>query len=850
MRQLLATLRHRPAPIVGILVALIVAASVVTWAFSVGEAGKNSSVPAERLAATTIVVTGKPDVAFTSGSGQDATTDILPLTSYRRVPATVATELGNIPGIRDAVADRSVQVALSLPDGQVAAGTSAEPLTGYGWQSAVLTPFKLLSGHAPSASNQLVLGRGVARSTGLGVGDEVCLIGQPLSSFAIVGIAASPAGDPAGTWTVFFSGTEAAALYGHPGEADLIGIVAQPGVSSAQLTSRVRAAHSGQHLSVLSGSSRGVAEDVSAASGLSNLSIFGGGAGMTVVPISLFVVASTVAFSVAERARTTALLRAVGATPGQVRRMIMAELAVLGVLAGFLAYLPGTWLASLSVRGLVAHQFAPPSTHAWTSPVELVPSIAAAVVVAELAGLFAARRASRIRPAAALKEASIERRFPRPLRLVLGVGALGGGAVLAAVALQQPDASQQQNQALLVLLAFMAGIALLGPYLMVLAERILHLPLVLLGGTSGRLASADLRAHSRRMAAAAIAIALPVCFAGAITIIDATEIHAATTQARQRLAASTVVSAPGPGLNPSVLTAIGSEPGVTGAIGLVPTTVYVPYQGAENASAEAITPGPIGSVLNLGVTEGNLAHFGAGDVAVSTLIAGSGAMDVHLGETIITYLADGTAYRAKITAIFSRSAGFADVLVPTGASGGGHLGANDLEEVLVASTPQASPTALRSAIGSLKAQYQGLQVSSRTVANAQYELLNSQTSYANDLLLALVGLLAGVALVNILVVATLQGREELLLLRRVGATVRQLLAMTVLRAAGITIVGVVLGAAAQIAAVVAVSKALAGSSIPYIPVASAGVILGLVVLLVGTATLGPTLRLLARREVG
>ena len=74
--------------------------------------------------------------------------------------------------------------------------------------------------------------------------------------------------------------------------------------------------------------------------------------------------------------------------------------------------------------------------------------------------------------------------------------------------------------------------------------------------------------------------------------------------------------------------------------------------------------------------------------------------------------------------------------------------------------------------------------------------------------------------------------------------------MTVLRAASITLVGVVLGAAAQIAAVVGVSKALAGSSLPSIPVASAGVILGLVVLLVGSATLGPTLRLLARTEIG
>ena len=203
-----------------------------------------------------------------------------------------------------------------------------------------------------------------------------------------------------------------------------------------------------------------------AASDLSNLSSLGDTAGTDIVLISLFVVASTVALSVAERARTMALLRAVGATPGQVRRTVMLELAVLGIVAGLVAYLLGTWLAEMSVRGLVAHELAPPSTHAWASPLELLPSTVAAVVVAELAGFFAARRASRIRPAAALEEATIERHFPRPVRLLLGIGAFAGGLVLAVFALRQPDALQQLTQAQFVLLAFMAGIALLGPYLM------------------------------------------------------------------------------------------------------------------------------------------------------------------------------------------------------------------------------------------------------------------------------------------------------------------------------------------------------------------------------------------------
>jgi putative ABC transport system permease protein len=567
-----------------------------------------AELPAQRLGAVAIVVMGNPNVTVTEGSGPGATTDNLPMTSYRRVPATLATRLGAIPGVRAAIAERSVPLALDLPDGRVVTGTSAEPITGYGWPSAALTPFRLRVGHAPAGARGLVLGAGLARRTGLRLGDKVRLAGQGRSPFTIAGIAAAPPHDPAGDWSVFFSEPEATARYGHPGQVDLIGIVAQPGTSPALLAARVRAV-SGQHLSVLAGSDRGTAADLTAATDLENLSALGGGAGAEIALISLFVVASTVALAVAERARMLALLRAVGATPGQVRRMVMAELAALGVLAGLVGYLPGTWLAAASVRGLAAHQFIPPSTRPWTTPWELLISAGAAIVVAELSGLLAARRASRIRPAAALAEASIERRSPRPFRLVLGLGALGGGVVLAA--------------------------------------------------------------------------------------------------------------------------------------------------------------------------------------------------------------------------------------------GGGHLGTSALGEVLVSGSAATRPAALSTEIAALSGSYPGIRVASRTVANAQDELLTSQTSYLNDLLLALIGLLAAVALVNTLVVATLQSREELALLRRVGATAGQLLAMTTWQAAEITLVGVLLGAGAAAVAVVAVTKALTGSWLPYLSWAPAAVILGPVVLLTGLAMLAPTTRMLA-----
>ncbi len=846
MRQLYATLRHRPAPLAGILVALTMTAMFVTWALSLGEAA-GAGVPAQRLANAAVVVTGNQTLPATSGGGPSDGAVTVSLSSYRRVPARLLSTLMAVPGVRDAVADQSVPVALVLPDHQIVTGTNAGSLTGYGWQSAVLTPFRLQAGHAPVGPGQIVAGAGVAAAAGLRVGDRVSLAGRPGALFTVAGIAAAPAGNPAGSQAVFFSPRQAAVLYGHPGQADLIGIVARPGTSPAGLAARVRAALSGQQVSVVTGNNRGEAENLGAASDLSSFSDLAVATGIINVLVSLFVAASTVALSVAERTRSWALLRAVGATPGQVRRMVMAELAVLGVLAGAARYLPGIWLASVTVRGFVGHQLAPASVRSWANPVEILPAAAAAIVVAEISGFLSARRASRVRPAVALGEAAVERRYPGPLRLVLGAAALVAGAGITASALRDHGSTDQINLASEAQLAFLAAAAFLVPYLIGPAERVLRFPLRVLGGTPGRLASAELRVRSRRMGAAAVAIALPVAYLGGVVVINATTAHVAVTQSSQRLAAAAVVSAPGPGLDPSVMPAIRQQPGVSAAVGLTPTTVYLvedSYPG--NTTAEAVTPGSLPAVLRLAVTSGSLQHFGPGDIALSqAAVAGT---NLRVGQTIMTYLADGVPYPAKITAVFSRSLGFADALIPAAAAGGGHLGTSTLSQVLIGAFPGTSPATLAAHTASLAARYPGLQVASRSVVNAQYEQNTSQDSYINNLLLSIIGLLVSVALVNTLALATLQRRKELAVLRRVGATASQLAAAAAWQAAGLTLIGVVLGIAALTATVTTVAEASTGSPMPSIPWPSVTVILGLVTLLTGLAILAPTIRMITKHK--
>ena len=103
--------------------------------------------------------------------------------------------------------------------------------------------------------------------------------GRSFPPFQVVGLATTSGGNPADNWTVFLSNPEAASLYGHPGQADLIGIVARPGVSATALAGRVRTALEGSDLTVLSGRKIGQAENLTVGldkMGLSQLATTGG----------------------------------------------------------------------------------------------------------------------------------------------------------------------------------------------------------------------------------------------------------------------------------------------------------------------------------------------------------------------------------------------------------------------------------------------------------------------------------------------------------------------------------------------------------------------------------------------
>src|SRR4029077_11258677 len=77
--------------------------------------------------------------------------------------------------------------------------------------------------------------------------------------------------------------------------------------------------------------------------------------------IAIFVVASTMGLSIQQREREIALLRAVAATPGQIRRMIAWEATIVVVVGSAARVWPGVTPGRALADGLVRHGIAPPT---------------------------------------------------------------------------------------------------------------------------------------------------------------------------------------------------------------------------------------------------------------------------------------------------------------------------------------------------------------------------------------------------------------------------------------------------------------------------------------------------------
>ena len=614
-------------------------------------------------------------------------------------------------------------------------------------------------------------------------------------------------------------------------------MLAAPGFDASRLHAAARGAV------VLTGAARGRAEYPELQQAKTKLIAVTASFGGLALFIAIFVVAGTMGLSIQQREREIALLRAVAATPGQIRRMIAWEATIVALVGSAAGVWPGVILGRALAHALVRHGIAPPTFSVTVDGLQIAAVIGGGVTAALLAVLAAGRRAARVPPTRALAEAAVQPRLLGPGRVIGGLLALAGAVPLFAVSAttRAPDTAAATSE--MTALFLVVAVGFLGPIVARLAAGLLGPPLARLSPVGGFLASANLRTATRRFSSASTPLVLTVAMSCTLLFSTTTQDHAVTQQRQAGLTGELAITSTGPGLAPATLDAVRATPGVRSAVAVTPTTLGPSLGISDDNISAVILNGGQGGGLDAGVTAGSLAALHGDTIALGRQRAD--AAHAHVGDRVAVMLGDGTRTHATVVAIYTRALAFGDALLAPELAAG-HQTSPLLGTILVQT---GNPAAVARRLRALAPRYPGLRVSDRASLTTATDAERETNRWLGPLFVVIIFAFTSIAVVNTLTMIALQRGRELALLRLVGGTQGQVRSMARWEAGLIITIGLGLGLAIAAAALLPLSHALTGSIRPYVPLDQLAAILGVSALLALLALALPTRRALRSRPV-
>ncbi|MEU6228318.1 ABC transporter permease [Streptomyces sp. NPDC047042] len=824
LRYALKTVRARKAGFLGAFLALMCAGALITACGTLLETGLRGAVRTERYGAAPVVVSADQNVHRTTVKQKKGKTKVKhkakPIAERAWLPEGIGRTLAGTPGVARVVPELTFMAEPLTPN-----GTGGRAAFGHAWESAVLTPYRLVAGTAPAAVTDVVVDRHLAERVGLEPGDRLAVQStQSPRSYRVSGIAA-PAAAVRHQTSLFFSDAEARRLAARPGQVTAFGVIPDAGTDPGRLRDAVATALRGTGAQVGAGDARGPVEFLDAAAARTKLVSMGGAMGGTSLLVAVLVVVGTFALSVQQRHRELATLRAVAATSGQIRRLLGREALIVGAAAGTAGALVGLPLGSWLHGRFVALGAVPATLEHTVGVFPPLAALAATLSGAWAAARIASRRVARIRPAEALAEARTERTRPAWGRLLAGLLLLAGGVVLVALlsVLRSEPASTPVTFLAVVVLS--GSVALLGPVLVKAAALLLAGPLRLTG-PGGRLATANLRGNAARMASVVTPLTLLIGMTCTVLFVQPTLGDAARAQVRESVRADWVVASRGPGVPSEAARQLRTHHTVVTEV--VRTTVRV---GLDKYAAQGVSPAGLARTWDPDVTAGSLRGLTERTVAVSELAADQ----LHLkpGSTLKLTLGDGTPATLTVAAVYTRGLGFGDLTFAHDLLV--HHVDNPLSASLLVSTDRT-----QTQLSTTLREFPGLEILSPATADSLQAQRLRANAEVNFLAMGLVLAFTAIAVVNTLAMSVSERVREFALLRLAGATRRQVLRMLRTEALAVLLLAGALGSAVALAVLTSFSIGMTGEAAPaVVPLVYATVVAvaGLLTL-VGTALPG------------
>ena len=748
----LRTLRTRWVTYVGSFVALSLGVALIAvMGLALASSLHAPDRKPERFAAAPVVVKGMDTLRVRTPIGIRTRKLARPLA----MPADVVAKLKDLGTV---VLDRSFAVR---------ARGGADDLVGHPWSTAAFAPYRLDAGRAPKAADEVVV-----------TGDRF----RPGTRLRTDGGTVRVVGTVGGLGfenAVFYTDARAAQLAPHS-----VQLVVDAGALAVRATVR-----GSDGVQVLTGDARRYADadpDRDSEELTAMNALFGTAGGVTGF-VSVFVVASTFAFTVAQRRREFGLLRTAGATPGQIRRLVVSEALLIGVLA--------------SATGCVLGSYGAPKLAAWTVDEGLAPrwfTIGDATWPYQLAfwtGLFVALagvltaswRAGSTRPAEALREASVDTRTMTWGRRLVGSALLLTAAVTLVLALvNDPSGLLHRKTYVSRPMLLITAVALLAPVSVPPLIRLIAWIPAQLPGATGMLVRENATAGIRRTAAVAAPVLVTVALAGSLLGATATLAEAKTTEVRTRTAADFVITAEGDaGFDDATLrklrTVPDAEVSATSA-----SAVYVLEDGVAliRSEARAADPRRLADTTELPLVAGKLSDLDDGSIIVNE------EWEKHtVGERVDVWLGDGRRRSLRIAAVMTIGTGDNGVYVtPRNAPDA------PVDRVDVRLAHGADATAAAAELRDAVRESGATVLTTRQWVRSTYPETDRTTRTGLLLVLGIALLYTGISLASTMVMATSDRVRDLAVLRLAGATRWQVLRLVAAEALTVVVVGGVLGA--------------------------------------------------------
>jgi putative ABC transport system permease protein len=683
--------------------------------------------------------------------------------------------------------DRSNKVMAPL--GAPAIGTNWIDAPAFGGAKGLV----VVSGRAPSAAGEVAIDPTSLTKSGYRLGDTITIATasptQPTVKAQIVGTALYGAkNSSAGATYALFSPAYTQQLFSQGRNVwETVWVTAAPGVEPQELARRLAPVVPGDFEAVTGADLAQKSQDA-ISRGLGFLSTFLLVFAGVALLVGSFLIVNTFSILVAQRSRELALLRAMGASKAQVRRSVLFEAFVIGLVGSTVGIGVGFGLARLiaSVMGTVGLELG--DVGFTLAPRTVLASYSVGLIVTLVASNLPARRAASVPPVAAMSGDVLSGKSDLGRRTVIGLTLTVAGiaALMAGLFLDVPRPLYWVGAGALFTLLGVAGVTpVLGAPVVWAIGRIYRR----LFGEVGKLAELNAVRNPRRTAATASALMI------GLTLVTASAALAATTKAstevlvNDAMRSDYVVQNAGFG---DFSTAIGDRmAGVPGVGELHRQRVAFGQLNGETVFVSAMAPDGFNRIVAQKLESGSVSDFRRGTVMLDQGYASEKGRRV--GDTLTVTL-NGRDVPLTVAAVFSTDpgVGVGQIVTTLDTLASAGLPAAD-STLAITAAAGADRTALRAGLDAVVKDLPMVSVKDRTEYAAAQGASLDQFLTVIYALLGLAIVIAVLGIINTLALSVLERTREIGLLRAVGLKAGELRQMIRLESVVIALLGSVVG---------------------------------------------------------